>query len=231
MVDSSVEGALPDAGGSLVDKESGLDPMRKEMLSRMRARRLTLADLSRAVGANDAYFYQHFYRGYPKFLKEGPRAVIAALLEMDEADLVDPAKRDDWRARRNQAVHARPTPQLSADRAARDVPIYREGDEVDPTKATEWQPGFGRLNSPSFAVWVTTPRGRLMPGDLAYVVTTRPPRRGDSVVVVKDRRLQTVGELTAISATEAAIDTGAHSPESFSLPGCQLFRVAGVQYP
>jgi hypothetical protein len=246
---------------SLADKEESLDDMRKMLLARMRDRRLTFADLSRAVGGNAAYIHQFFYRGIPKYLPEARRARIAAMLEVDEVELMNPNGLELLVSRRSprsadvpqqgpwtpparhstfdlRAPSARPqmtsSPPAGAPvaRQDREVPIYSEGDTVDTTLASDWAPGPGHssMGSASFAVWVRAPRGRFSAGDLAYVVTNRPPRAGDAVVVVQDGTLRTIGDLVSVTDTEATVSTGVTSTQCYDLLSCKLHKVAGVQY-
>jgi hypothetical protein len=231
------------------------------LLARMRDRRLTFADLSRAVGGNAAYIHQFFYRGIPKYLPEARRARIAALLEVNEVELIDPNGIKGSISRRSERSADAPqqgpsTPQGKHSRfdlhtpsarrqmtfsppaggprttQGREVPIYSEGDTIDTTLASDWAPGsdHNSIGSASFAVWVRAPRGRFSAGDLAYVLTNRPPRAGDAVVVVEDGKLRTIGDLVSVTDTEATISTGVTSRQCYDLGACKLHKVAGVQY-
>jgi len=51
--------------------------------------RLSLKQLSRAIGRNDAYMQQFLHRGTPRYLPENARHRLAACLGLDQRQLVD----------------------------------------------------------------------------------------------------------------------------------------------
>ena len=61
---------------------NNLDSARALVLSRCEAMGLTLAELSRAIGANPAYIQQYLRRGIPRVLPEHVREALAEVLQI-----------------------------------------------------------------------------------------------------------------------------------------------------
>lgn len=66
------------------------DPARRQILAAITAAGLTLKEVSRALGRNDAYLQQFLYRGSPRRLPEDARHQLAALLACDHRTLLPP---------------------------------------------------------------------------------------------------------------------------------------------
>lgn len=64
-----------------------MDAVRKLILDRVEAGDTSLADLSRSVGKNHAYFQQFIHRGVPVELPERVRKSLAQILGVEETDL------------------------------------------------------------------------------------------------------------------------------------------------
>lgn len=170
----------------MVKDEKDLDSVRRLILQRMREKKLSLADLSRVVGRNEAYMHQFTYRGSPKKLPEDTRRILAQVLELDEAAL----RGEDMAA---AMVVAMPVASVWQ---ARDIPVVAIGDPLS-AAPTEWVARPPSLSAVvgAFAVWVTRPASRLRPGDLAYVHPAQPPRSGDAVAMIEADRITGLGEL------------------------------------
>ena len=228
----------PDEGEAPVELRRELDPVRRVVMERAREKHLTMADLSRAMGKNESYMHQFVHRGTPKRLPEEGRLVLATLLDVPETAL-----------RPDGAAPAMPLPLLPSGRpaaapsrfatpaaqpalpAARDVPIYQDSGPIDATAAEEWTWRPPRLVTAggAFALWISRPRGRLRPGDLAYVRTTQPPRVGDTVVAVKGTEIAAIGDLTTLDDARVEIRDGGDA-QSFQRTDVRLMKIVGVDF-
>lgn len=195
-----------------------LDPVRRLLVERARERRMTLAELSRAAGHHQAYVHEFVWKGSPRRLPEEAREVIANLLEL-------PADRLRSGGGPAPPPPRRPAPSLSEAEPRAAIPVFRDDAVIDPAQATEWT-DCPRAGAPGQIVglWITAPRGRLHAGDMALVHTTRPSRLGDTVVVVRDRRVVAIGALEAITPTDIKVCNGEEA-EAFGLPEHQAWKV------
>jgi SOS-response transcriptional repressor LexA len=201
-----------------------LDRVRKVIADRLEERRMAYKTLSRAIGMNGAYMHQFMKRGTPKTLPEDVRDRIAA-----ELDLPSDVLRHDEPRRVKATPEARSdhTPVIPAGR--RSVPVYRQGDAVDPRHATEWTewPSFANMSSHAFALWVVESTGRLRTADLLYVQAGRPAKTGDIVVVIQDGKARWAGELSTDGAAQFV-----NGPKKMSItPDATVLRVVGILLP
>ncbi len=91
-----------------------------------------------------------------------------------------------------------------------EVPLFMDTGEVAAESSTlDYDFPTHDKRAAAWALWITTPRDRLRPGDVAYVSTQQPPRVGDVVVAIEHRRVVTIGELTALTHATATIREGA----------------------
>ncbi len=158
-----------------------LDAVRKIILDRSAEMRLSLTDLSRAAGRNDAYVHQFIWRGSPKRLPEAERAAIAAALQVPAAALrleYSPRSGDAGKAALPPPVFPPYRPATQPDHG--DIPVYVEGGPFDPDKTAEWTPRPGTMAGGNglAAVWVARDHGRVRAGDMLYVRETQPPAAG-----------------------------------------------------
>ena len=106
-----------------------LDPARQAVRQAVDAAGLTLKQVSRALGRNDAYLQQYLYRGSPRRLPEQLRLRLADLTGADQSRFLDsdlqalqPARHDPLIAVPLHAVHA----------AAGGGSFAADGDEAQP---------------------------------------------------------------------------------------------------
>lgn len=205
-----------------------LDTPRRTLIERARTKGVTLADLSRAAGRNLSYVHQYIWKGAPKALPVNERAKIARHLDMPE-DLL----RQPWEPSLVSIVagsdESRPAPRPID---TRDVPVFRDDDIIDPAQAMNWESGVDAKGNGGryVAIWVTGMRGRLHPGDLAYVHMMRPPRVGDTVLALADQRIVALGELVTLDGVVRIRDSEAE-PREFGPKDVRLAKVVAVRFP
>ena len=115
-----------------------------------------------------------------------------------------------------------------------DLPQFTDADDiVVPPGGWQQRPAGITLGGASFALWITQPRGALR-ADVVLVRTGQPPRVGDLVVVVQDRRVAAVGELAALSSREASVTQGdlprGTPPTAFLRGDVHLYKVAVAEF-
>ncbi len=205
--------------------EQPKDMVRAMLLERIRERGLTIADLSRALAKNDAYIHQFIWRGSPEWLGEADRAVVCRMLDIPDAVLKPPMAGPD---RPNRGVLSSAPLGRSE---LRDVPLFREDDEINVASANEWidrLPGWGA--GAAIALWITSERGRFSPGDLIYIHQRQPPRVGDYVVAVLERRVIMIGKLVSVNQHgQWVIQDEAHQTASIPM-GMTTCKVVAAFY-
>ncbi|MBR0662235.1 hypothetical protein [Neoroseomonas oryzicola] len=212
-----------------VTSEDDLDPVRRRLVERARAKGVTLADLSRAAGKNLSYVHQFIWKGAPKSLPLAVRIQVAKALDMPVDSLSPPGEPSlasivgDTEA---PGGGARSGGEL------RDVPVFRDDGVIDPAQAAEWTTG---LKSTAYggiyiALWITGTRGRLQPGDLAYVHMLQPPRVGDTALALAERRVVALGTLVSADSV-VAIRDAEDKPRKFPAKDVQLAKVIAVRFP
>lgn len=220
--------------------KTDLDPLRALIIERARELRLTLADLSRMAHKNDAYVHQFIYRRSPRRLPEDVRPILSEALGIPEDVLrgtapVTPIESARLRLVPVAASSAAPAPAAAPPTAStpntiRDVPVHTDSDEeIDPAKAREWTHRPSILpEGETFALWITSSRagGRLRPGDLAFVRLNQPPRIGDTVVVIEDKKIIAIGDLASLDETTATIATGHRQPKKVQRGTTRILKVA-----
>lgn len=81
----------------MTDSRVPSDPVRRRILALVLEHRTSLAAVSRSIGRNHAYLHQFVYRGIPRRLPELVRRAVAAQFAIAEAELLEPAERDERR--------------------------------------------------------------------------------------------------------------------------------------
>jgi hypothetical protein len=181
--------------------EDEWDPIRTLITDRARELKLTMAEISRAIGRNPAYMHQFTTQrrdGKPRQAKlpEDPLSPLAKVLRLPIEQL-RPASVTE----RMRAYAEPPAPQsgLSSPGAPAplDVPIYPDQGEIAPGAVTEWTTRPDRLAAVAgvWAVAVASYRGRLRAGDLAYVRPSQAARPGDAVIVLRGQQIAAIGDL------------------------------------
>ena len=165
---------------------------------------LSMKGVSEHIGKNPAYLHQYIRRKdgqkSPKVLPEDVRPIIAALLGLPEEALRPPRLGESVPAGRSGA----PMP-LVAKAGGREIPVYLDTDNLDPTTAREWIVPHEFAGPVSCGLWITRHRGRLHPGDLAYVRFAQPARQGDVVIALKGQAIVAVGELRDLDEHEVEV--------------------------
>jgi hypothetical protein len=212
------------------------DPIRKLIKDRAAEVRLTLADISRGIGRNPTYIHQYMRRGSPAVLPEDMRNRVAELLGLPESAL-RPSPEGRLGGTPQLLLPSpfpilRPLPRDSTREAipSRDVPIFADTDPVDVAQATEWahRPAALLTSGGSFALWISGNRGRLRPGDLAFVRTTQPPRIGDCIVALKGKEIAAIGDLIAVDDDCATVWVAADIKVDLDRAGHRLLKVASI---
>jgi hypothetical protein len=191
------------------------DAARQLIVEAARRKGLTFADLSRAIERNNAYVHQFIHRGSPRNLPEDVRHLLATILDVPE-DRLRSKPLPEGAELATRASFAAPPRHVSANIASdQTIPVFSDRDEIDPAKAREWIPrprtiGDAQLG---FAIWVSTRRGRIRPGDLIYVRTTQPPPRpGDDVVVLRGTEIVDIGEMIDLEQAKVTLRDNAGAP-------------------
>jgi hypothetical protein len=217
-----------------VKTQNELDEIRSLIMKRSREVNLTLADLSRAIGKNMSYVHQFIHRGSPARLPEEVRGALAARLQLPEAMLRPNGVRAPETLPLPTVVpppyprHPPSAPEPVREGQVRHVPVYSE--EIDLSLVQEWAAPPPRLmNSDKlFAVWIRIDRGRCRSGDLVYFQTTQPPRAGDTVIVLKGKKIVEIGDLLSISENSATISVRAGDKCDFPVPEHRVMRAAFI---
>lgn len=214
-----------------------LEPQRQLVLDRVQELGLTLNGVSREIGRNAAYLHQFVHRKTPRFLPRETREALALVLGVREEELRfpdEPAPPPALAAARPAMV--RPRVALGhrpahLEEAPRDVPLFRETDQIEPAAAREaaLRPTHLPAAGPLVAVWITRHAGRLRPGDLAYISLSQPPRPGDIVVVLKEKRIAAIGDLVALTnGTASVLAESGSEPETFGRDSVEICKVLAV---
>ncbi|MCW4589729.1 hypothetical protein NO263_03945 [Gluconacetobacter entanii] len=213
-----------------------LDSARLLIRDALDQRRMSLVSLSRAIGKSDGYIHQYLTRGVPRYLPAEIREAVGVILGLDPADLADPeahkqipvfASITSGRISERPIAEGRPVPS-----SAGDIPAFRETDNLDqPPPTYAIKPGARVPASDLLAVWISTPRGRLRAGDIAYVDLTRSPRIGDTVVVVRDGNIETIGDLTDQTEGMAVVCPAPGNETTVDLAASKALKVRWIEVP
>jgi len=183
---------------------------------------VTMAEISRAIGKNAAYMHQYLHghggKMTPKFLPEDVRPMVAAILSIPE-EALRPAGLGQRLPSGTYGARALPV----AKPTAAQIPVYLDTDNLDPAAAREWISPGDLAGPVSCGLWITRHRGRLHPGDFAYVRFAQPARRGDVVVALKGQGIVALGDLTDLAEHEAEV-----SGSRLSIAGVTICKVVGV---
>lgn len=201
-----------------------LEGVRKLLLERARARHVTLAEISRAAGKNDAYVHQFVHKGSPRRLPEGVRRIAATMLGIPEDALRGD---DDAAPQATLTAAAAPAAPAAAHEPRQDVAVYAEGGMLEPSQAVQFVARVAGMPA-SWALWVSTPSGRLRPGDLVHVHPTQPPRIGDAVVVVDDGRIAGAGDLVHLGADDFVVTHNGGEQRSYRRESARAYRVVHI---
>ncbi len=204
--------------------ELPLDDIRTKVLERIRERGLTIADVSRALRKNDAYMHQFIWRGSPEWLGEVDRAVVCRLLELPEAVLKPPMPDSI-----PLIPGLLPSPSVASGAGQRDIPLFREDDEINFSATHEWVfrlPGL--VPGPVFAIWIAMEHDRFGPGDLVYAHQRQPPRVGDHVVAITDDRVTVFGRLIGVGSDGTRHIQSAAGQRPMAPTGGSTFKIVAA---
>jgi hypothetical protein len=172
-----------------------MDDLRRMILERIGQRGLTIADISRALNKNEAYMHQFIWRGSPAWLNEADRSVVCRLLDIPDAVLRPPIPETI------SPIRQVGPPLYASASIPRDVPVFREDDEINAAAPSDWVYRLpGLMAGALYALWITAEHGRFSPGDTIYVHQRQPPRVGDHVVVTVDQHIMGIGKLVGWEA-------------------------------
>jgi hypothetical protein len=196
--------------------EDDLDEARRLVLSRTRALGLNLTTVSNGIGRSPGYIHQYIWRKIPQRLLQPEREKVAKMLGVDEKLLRGPGAPPEFvlpPGIETGLIYKEPImPSLSNAGSAsritgRDVVVHSDTGPRDRGGTQNYVPRPGQAAVPgeTYAIWISSNRGRLRPGDLAYVDCERPPRVGDMAVVSRDRSIVAVGEIVAMTNATAQV--------------------------
>lgn len=187
------------------------------ILERAAEVRLSLADLSRKLGKNDAYLQQFIWRGSPRKLPDTARNSLAAALQVPASLLTDGAS----------LTGVLPAPSFRRVIGDDEMPVFTEGGIFDPDQASHWttKPLAIPLGLGCFAVWVRRDNGRVKPGDLLFACQNQPPRHDDVAVLVKDKAIIAVGNIDSLE-NDSVVVAGTHH----AMDGVSAYKVAAVKF-
>ncbi len=198
------------------------------VLERIRERGFTIADLSRALNKNDAYMHQYIWRGSPEWLREVDRAIVCRMLEIPEDQLRPPMPDLPPVPVRRASF---PVP-ATVDTPARDVPLFREDDDIvlgATGDRTYRIPGL--VPGPVFAIWIASEHGRFGPGDVIHLHQRQPPRIGDHVIAIANRRIIAIGRLVGVAEDGTRRIQGASGQNTSAPIGATTYKVVAAIYP
>ena len=203
---------------------------RKVLRDRMTAMGFSYEDLAKQIGRNKGYLQEFVTQGTPRRLHEEDRAKLAVLLK-----IAPEALRDD------PAPMLPPDPEPAMSRvphpaAGRLVPLYYEGDPLDPTSARNWaQPFYSNFGPAAGAIAITTPIcGRVVQGDVCYFKSDLPVTPGDLMVLMReeDSTVAALGQMLAIDSRSVTIATSSTSRgRKHDRNGCRLLKIVGTVHP
>lgn len=112
-----------------------------------------------------------------------------------------------------------------------DIPVYSDEEKIASDYALERTRRPPRLATAkgAFVLWISRPRGRLRPGDLAYVRVRQPARLGDTVVALQDDRVVAVGDLVGLDDQHAEVRDGDELPRKFERKAVSLLKVVSAE--
>jgi hypothetical protein len=185
------------------------DTARELIINAMSERRFTAAYISAACGMNASYMHQYLFgRKSPRFLPYEIRLKVAELLALRETDLRPDAGKKLQPTSGPAPASAQPGQIQSQDMAM--LPVYLDHGDIRPDMACDWIAAPDSPHGINHGIWITTERGRLRRGDLAYVRRSIPPRPGDLVTVQQDARLLTIGTLDALTGDSITVNGQAY---------------------
>jgi hypothetical protein len=209
-------------------KRSGdeLTGVRKAIFERCHDSGLTLADLSRAIGRNNAYVHQYMFKGTPRRLDGDSRMIIADLLKIAPDQLREPSER-----MRSQNALSAVKADLAPAKIREGIPLFRETEFIDLAKASNWVPAMPTVGpSVSFAVWIERPRKKLTPGNIVFAKPDHPVRPTDQVVVLAGNWVACLGEVHAVGVVSITVECLLQKQE-FITNDVQILKIVGVAYP
>ncbi len=205
-----------------MDDETDVDAPRALITRKAQELGITMKQISRMIGKNEAYMHQYLHgrsgQKSPRFLPEDVRPIVASMLGLSEDALRPPG------LSRRPLVGASelPAPPVAQATGAR-IPVYLDTDSLDPAAAREWITPRDLAGPVSCGLWITRQRGRLHPGDFAYVRFAQPARRGDVVVVLRGQEIVVAGDLTDLTEHEVEI-SGSRLP----IAGATVCKVIAI---
>jgi hypothetical protein len=179
---------------------TGMDAPRRLVLERAHSLNITLKSLSQTLGRNEAYIQQWLSRGTPRQLHENDRALLAMSLGLPEEALRgQPRSVTPNLLRQSGSSRIRST-------APPQVPVFQDTERtIEPSRTRDVVPTPSGTAAVAFALWISIPAGRLIPGDLAYVDGIRPPRLGNTVVALAGTQILAIGQLRHLTSVTAVV--------------------------
>jgi len=221
-----------------------LDPVRILVMAKLREHRMTMKELSQAIGRNDAYMQQYLKKRSPLVLPTGVAELVGQILHIPVGLLVGDAQREKLAANLRvlpgllrpvgdgaggaggQAIAGRST--ASAEQL---VPVYRCPGPMGDGFVTDWveRPGHYAGAGACFAVWVPESCGRLRAGDLLFVRPGQPVAPGDIAALLDGERIEAIGELRDLGGGNATLLLAA-GERQIQMSQQQLMRGAAVVF-
>jgi hypothetical protein len=204
-----------------------LDEVRAAIAKRSKEMKITLKELSKSLGKNDAYMHQFLYRQSPRKLPDRSAMELAEILMLP----LETVSHDAPFVPRQRENAAPPLFPVSTNRPnAAEIPVFRDTEVIDKTVASEWTPQpIAGVVPLSFALWITEPRGRLAAGDLAFVKESQPPRVGDTVLVLSENKVSAIGPMTKLTPESAVVQTESGN-KTFKKATHKILKVASVLF-
>jgi len=218
--------------------------VRTLVMAKIREHRMTMKELSQAIGRNDAYMQQYLKKRSPLVMPLGVAQLVGKFLNIPVGLLVGDAGREKLAA--SLRVLPEPLPPVgdgaggsggqaiagrSTASAEQLVPVYRCPGPIGEAFATDWveRPGHYAGAGACFAVWVPESCGRLRAGDLLFVRPGQPVAPGDIAVLLDGERIEAIGELRDISGGNATLLQAA-GERRIELSRQQLVRGAAIVF-
>lgn len=184
------------AGQEVGQEKDKWDEPRRLIFERSEALGLSWEHLSGLLGKNKTYVQQYIRRGSPSVLDERDRQILATALKVPSEDLLPPGFQPRPTRKKARPMSRGHSILDSMAEIAAQIPLYHDQSELTPEHTEAW-PRPNPFNTPpgTMALLISLQRGRLQPGDIAYLRPGFPARAGDCVAVLKESRLVTLGDL------------------------------------
>ncbi|GAC1601565.1 MAG: hypothetical protein NVS3B2_04560 [Ramlibacter sp.] len=207
---------------STIDVET-LDPVRRLLVDRMDAMRMTWKDLSLAIGREASYMHSFIRRAKQEGLPEDVRDAVATALGLEP---------DQLRGRLPFVPRVATPPRVAPSDL---IPLFLDTGTLAPNHAVDMvarPPGLP-ATAHGFAVWVTRDDGkRLRAGDVLMCDPRHPARPGDLVVIERNSKVEAIGELRAHESNGFGwrVDAGGSVLEISAADGAHLAKVVATRH-